>query len=85
MLTFGSEEGYISGVSSVVIFANETNCLSKKFNFFMTGFYMIGTSVMKEVKLQIDGIHLEQDSVIFSLQDIVFTKASSVIDAVVFY
>ena len=35
MLTFDSEEGCISGVSSVVIFANETYCLSKKFNFFM--------------------------------------------------
>ena len=46
---------------------------------------MIETSVMKEVKLQIDGLHLEQDSAIFSLQGIVFTKASSVIDAVVFY
>ena len=46
---------------------------------------MIGTSVMKEVTLQIDGLHLEPGSVIFSLQYIVFTKASSIIDAVVFY
>ena len=46
---------------------------------------MIETSVMKEVTLQIDGLRLEPGSVIFSLQDIVFTKASSIIDAVVFY